>query len=614
MKDKQSKQYNPHYSFRLVTGILGGMALLLTLQNNPLQAAVVPERDSMPSIERLTLPKLEDTAPTQVLPSSGLPSLPELPPIPQDEMSLSAVAQVVVEQFQFEGNNVFTDEELAEITKDYRDREISAEQLQEVKNKITALYITKGYINSGAIIPDQKVANGIVKIQIIEGKLFRVDVENNKKLRTSYIEKRLIGKEGSALNIEKLQDRLQMLQQNPRFKRINAELGPGVKLGEGILKIRVEEAPPNALRFSFNNHRSPSVGAYRGQFEWWHRNVTGGLFGLFGKEKSGWGDTFYLRYGLTRGLNDFSVKYDIPLNRYDTTLSFNVERSDSEVVEFPFNQLDVESEADTYAITLRHSLQWYKKPAQSLDLALRLEKRRSKTFLLGRPFSFSPGVDNGESDLSVIRFSQDWLKRSPVQVIAARSSFNFGIDALDSTINEDGSPDSQFFTWLGQFQYVRRLNFLPTERLQKSQIIFRVDFQGADQDLLPLEKLSIGGASTVRGYRENYLTRDNGLISSLEWRVPILHLPLPQLSKNPDDGQLELAPFIDYGRAWNADSDTPDPKDIYSIGLGLRWSPSQYLHTQLYWGHALRDIPDPDDKDLQDDGVHFELSLQYPFD
>ena len=598
---KANKQQNKQSCLpnKRETGGILGMALLLILMNRS-SVATTFDNDPTP-LDRPDALEFEEENPPQLL-----PNLPELPPLPQDQ--LSSAARITVKQFNFEGNTKFSNEQLAEITQSYLGKEITAEQLQEAKNRITAHYIKEGFINSGAIIPDQKITDKSVTIQIIEGELFQVDVVGNERLRTSYVQKRLQGKPGDALNINDLQASLQLLQQNPRFRRIQAELGPGVKLGEGILKIDVTEAKPYKVLFSFNNHRSPSVGSYRGEVEGWHHNFTG----LFGKA-NGIGDTVYFRYGMTNGLKDYSFRYTLPLNQYDTELSFNIERSDSEVVESPFNQLDVESEADTYAVTLSHPL--VKKPNTYFNLGLRLEKRASKTFLLGRPFSFSQGVKNGESDLSVIRFSQDWLYRSRVEVIAARSSLNFGIDAMDSLINDDGSPDSEFFTWLGQFQYVRRLDFdfISSDWLKRSQIIFRTDYQWANEGLLPLEKISIGGASTVRGYRENQLTRDKGLISSLEWRIP---LTKPSVGNNQsgEAGLVELASFFDYGKAWNAEGDTSEQDDIYSVGLGLRYSPYKFLHAQLYWGHALRDLPEPEDKDLQDSGIHFDIQLQVPFD
>lgn len=515
-----------------------------------------------------------------------LPELPELPPItPRGKPTLSAAARITVKKFIFEGNHTVSTEKLNELVQKYLNREITAEELQEVKNIISRYYVDQGYINSGAIIPDQPVKDGVIKLQIMEGELVKVEIEGNKRLRTSYIQNRLQIKDHEILNINELQERLQLLHQNPLFKRLNAELGPGVKLGEAMLKVQVTEERPYEFGFRVSNHRSPSVGAYRGELEAQHHNLLG------------FTDHLFLRYGLTSGLKDYTIDYSLPVTRYDTMLGFHVERSDSEVVTEPFKQLDVRSDAETYAITLTHPI--YRKPDRELDLGLRLEKRSSKTYLLGRPFSFGEGVKDGKSDITVARFTQDWLYRSRVEVIAARSSFNFGLNALDSTINNDGTPDSKFFSWLGQFQWVKRLSLLD------SQLLFRSDLQWTNEGLLPLEKFSIGGASTVRGYRENQLTRDNGWVSSLEWRIPIIS------RDTREDGILYFSPFVDYGRAWNSKSDTPDPRDISSVGLGLRWLPTQKIQAALYWGKALRKIPKSEDYDLQDDGVHFEFNMQF---
>ncbi|EIJ43215.1 hemolysin activation/secretion protein [Beggiatoa alba B18LD] len=555
----------------------------------PESALNAPERRELPEF---SAPEISNEPIKPVL-----PPLPALPPI-TDDAPLSAVPQVFVKKFVFVGNTVFSEETLSKVVEAYQNRKISAEELQEAKNEVTRYYIEKGYINSGAIIPDQPVKEGIITLQVIEGQLSQVVINGNDYTNENYLRQRLENQVGDVLNINELQKKLQLLQQNPLIKRVNAELGPGVRLGEGVLTVNVEENRPYTFGLIFNNHRSPSIGSYRGELEAQHINLTGR------------GDQFYARYGLTEGLDDWAMSYKIPLNRYDTSLSVNIERSDSQVIEEPFSQLNVKSEADTYSLTLSHP--FYRVANQEFTLGLRLEKRSSQTYLLDQRFSFSPGVHDGESKITVVRFSQDWLDRSRVHVIAARSSFNVGIDALDATINEDGSPDGKFFTWLGQFQYVRRLDFFDTTMLKDSQILFRSDLQYAHQELLPLEKFSIGGASTVRGYRENQLTRDNGFIASIEWRLPLTSLRIPKISREPDDGLIQLAPFFDYGRSWNSGSTaTPEPKDISSIGLGLRWAPSQKVRAEVYWGHALRNIDGGDEYDLQDDGVHFELSMHY---
>ncbi len=188
------------------------------------------------------------------------------------------------------------------------------------------------------------------------------------------------------------------------------------------------------------------------------------------------------------------------------------QNSHSNVVENPFDQLDIRSRSQTYGLLLKNV--FYQTTQQTFSMQISFEHRRSKTFLLDQGFKFSPGVpdqgnDTGESKISVLRFSQDWLSRSQTQVIAFRSTFNIGIDLLDATINSSGT-DAEFFSWLGQFQWINRFAFLD------SQVIFRSDLQLSKDALLPLEKFSVGGLRSIRGYRENQFVRDNGAAVSLE--------------------------------------------------------------------------------------------------
>ncbi len=66
----------------------------------------------------------------------------------------------------------------------YQNREITAEELQEVKNIVSRYYVDKGYINSGAIIPDQAVKDGVVLLKIIEGELVKAHFIYSKTVAT----------------------------------------------------------------------------------------------------------------------------------------------------------------------------------------------------------------------------------------------------------------------------------------------------------------------------------------------------------------------------------------------------------------------------------------------
>jgi len=114
----------------------------------------------------------------------------------------------------------------------------------------------------------------------------------------------------------------------------------------------------------------------------------------------------------------------------------------------------------------------------------------------------------------------------------------------------------------------------------------------------------------VRGYRENQLTRDKGAVLSLEWRVPVSRWHIKQLANNEEDGLLYLVPFVDYGWGKNNGLDEIGPRKISSIGLGAIWQINKAIKAELFWGHALDTVDAQEDKDLQDNGWHFALSVQ----
>ena len=199
-----------------------------------------------------------------------------------------------------------------------------------------------------------------------------------------------------------------------------------------------------------------------------------------------------------------------------------------------------------------------------------------------------------------LRLIFDWADRQQNQVIAVRNPFSVGLPVLGATEHGgSGVPDGQYFAWLGQFQLAHRYaNF------HDVQMLFRADMQLAASPLLTLEQFGVGGAQTVRGYRENQLVRDNGFVGSLEFRIPVLH-------SESGVSRLQFAVFGDFGASWNTDRPTPDPETLGSAGLGFRWDPTDTLHAQVYWAHPFTTI-DVVGQDLQDEGISFQLYYQ-PF-
>jgi hemolysin activation/secretion protein len=547
----------------------------------------------LPAGEALALEKLrpgDERPELEEFPSEEpTPSPLELPPIPPPTEAepgrLSAGRGVFVRAFRVEGSTVFTAEELARVTAAYSGRAITSEELLEARDAITAYYVERGYLSSGATIPDQSVEDGVVRIQVIEGVLADVVVEGTRRFRPHYFRSRLRRAGRAPVNVARLEQQLQLFQLHPLIERVQATLLPGERRGEGVLSLAVEEARPYALSLTFANDRSPSIGGLVGHADARFANLLGHA------------DELSARFVGSKGLRDVGAHYALPLNRFDTRLDLDFRTAESDVVEERFDELDIVSEAISYGIGLSQPL--YRTPRQELWLGVTGEYRKSQTFLLGESFCSLEGAEGCESKVSVLRIFQDWIWRTRSDVIAARSTVNVGLDALGSTVR-DGAADSRFVGWLAQVQWAHRL----PDRLLGAQLLARVDAQLADDPLLALEKFAVGGARTVRGYRENQLVRDNGVVASLELRVPLLRGPLGR-------PLVELAPFADFGRAWDNQGGLP-ARSIASLGVGLRLSPWEWLQAEAYWGGRLKPVM-KQGNDLQDHGFHFRLTA-VPFD
>lgn len=568
------------YPWGALTNLLFVIIVLLCFPGTATWAQVPPVQIPPPFPPEL--PPL----PEEVPPPPPSPILPPPPIAPPSKPGLPLGVRVFVREIQVTGATVMSAEELGRVTAPYVNRELTSEDLEALRLALTLAYVNKGYVTSGAIIPDQTITEGVLRVQIVEGELKRIEVEGTQWFRTGYLQDRIQLGAGPPVNINALQQRLQLLQQDPRIQQINAELKPGLKLGESELKVRVNEVSPYRLWLEFNNYQSPSVGAERGLATVQHQNLTGNA------------DTLSFTYGRSDGVDpQIDTSYALPLNAYDTTVILQYRKNDFLVVEAPFDVLDIKSESEIFGVTLRQPI--YRTLNQEIALALTGERLFNKTFLLGEPFSFTAGAENGEAIVTAVRFAQEWTSRSQNQVIAARSRFSFGIDALDATNNQKnfGDADGQFFAWLGQFQWARRLDPLGI------QLLSRIDLQLANDHLFPLEQMSVGGRYSVRGYRENTLVRDNAFLFSLESRFPVYRSATKQ-------DLILLAPFVDVGRSWNSHALTPDPETLASIGLGLILNnilPGTRL--EVYWGLPLNHVTTPGGN-LQDEGVHVQVVWQ----
>jgi hemolysin activation/secretion protein len=516
----------------------------------------------------------------QILPK--IPSLPELipaPPTNPDPANTDLPGTIRVKEFRMIGSTVFSQAEFDRLTQVYLNRDISIADLFEIRSKITQLYLDRGYVTSGAIIPPQRIGKetGIVEINIIEGRVEAIQIRGNNRLNQDYIRNRIAQYTGTPLNQKRLLAGLQLLKLNPLINNVRGELAAGIQPGSSILTVEIGEAPIWYYQIGIDNHRSPSAGSDRRQVQ--IRNVN--LFGV--------GDSASLTYSNSNGSNSVDLNYDIPINPQNTRLSISYGAAASNVIETPFNILDIQSRSSYYELSLQHPL--LQTPAQELTVGITASHRRSQANLLGNiPFP-SPGADlDGKTQLTALRFVQNYTQRSEREVFAARSQFSIGVDAFGSTINPQ-APDSRFLAWRGQTQYVKLL-------APDATLLMRGDVQVANRAILPFEQFGLGGVDSVRGYRQDALLADNGVFASTEVRLPI--------ARFAPDSILQIAPFVDFGTVWNNSGEKIPQKTLFSTGLGLRYQFSDKLTAKVEWGIPLLSI-EGSKSTWQENGIYFSI-------
>ncbi|MFV2057817.1 MAG: ShlB/FhaC/HecB family hemolysin secretion/activation protein [Thiohalomonadales bacterium] len=547
-----------------------------------LQSGIVSADEDMPvplfslPIDRPSDKKLEIIPP----PKQKAPPTIELPPFelnPNQNPSIQDLFNFVARKFRFEGNTIFSDRVLATLIDKFRLTPINALDLEELRLIITNYYIEHGYINSGALFPDQNLLGGLLIIEITEGVLSEINIENPGRLSTNYIRDRLRFRANAPLNLIRLQQKLQLLQQDLRIERINAALLPGDRLGTSALNITITEAKPYSLSLEINNHRPPSIGEAQAILHAGHNNI------------SGVGDTLDATLNATEGLMGGDIEYSYPMTYFDTRAYVGASRNNIDLVIDPFKEQGFDIKAYTVHTGIRSPLRRKKNESYNVDLKFEYKSYTSDTNI--------EACNDNTTNIAALRLGQSLVEKSGANNFFLRHTLNVGIDAFNATSCPGNKADSSFTSWLWQLLWAHKFD------LYKIQTIARADFQLSQDRLLSGEKFTIGGANSVRGFRENFLVRDAGRFFSIEARLPLRTAAYRKLT-------MEAMLFGDYGEGWNKVDQKRSA--ISSIGVGYRWRFQSGFLAELFWARQFegRSAAQTLNDGWQDDGVHAKIWLE----
>ena len=156
---------------------------------------------------------------------------------------------------------------------------------------------------------------------------------------------------GTPLNFDHLKEGLELLRQNPLISQVNGELKPGGAPGESILDAQVKDTQPFRVGVDLNNSRPPSVGSEILNLHFADLNLTGN------------NDPLHLDYGILQSTRNQGIRasgwdnedgsYSIAVTPWDTALQIHGSKSNTAIVEAPFNTLNITSRLEEYGYAIR---------------------------------------------------------------------------------------------------------------------------------------------------------------------------------------------------------------------------------------------------------------------
>lgn len=499
-----------------------------------------------------------------------------------------ATKGVYVERIEVSPSQILTEDEIKSIIEEYTQENLTIAQLQEIINKINTLYLQKGYVTARAFLPEQDIENETIKIQLVEGKVGNINIENNKWTRTSFIRKRIKLQEGQLFNIQTLEENIVNLNRYNEGINVNGTLEPGKeKLGTTDITLKTEEKLPFRITALMDNTGRNTIGQYRG--------------GLMLQDDSllGFRDKLTLGAFANKNMVTPFADYNIPVNKNDDRVGFSFSSSNSRINNGPYKIFNIKSRSQNYSIYYTHP--FIRKPWTELSSTLSLNYKRSVT-------SFD-GADIYKNDVASAQAGLNWRYDTArgIWYINQNVSYAFPIFDKDSNYLKLDGGILRLHDFGHGFVGTLRANY---------QVI-------PNREVVPyIDQFLAGGGATVRGYSEGILIGRDGYLVSMEMLFPLAPRTISNRAKTkyyPFIGNyLKGFVFVDHAGVFpykgsGLGSKSYDQNDfLLSVGAGLRINLPKDITLKLAWGIPV--IKNQHEETTQNCRFHFELTFTPDFD
>lgn len=370
----------------------------------------------------------------------------------------------------------------------YENRHLTLTQIRRIAGDFDAAYAEAGFKAGFAVIPNQSLDQGELRIILVEPRVDSIAVSGLDRLDPDYIVGRIPLRPGEPLDLSRLERNLNLINRMTRSGlQVEALLQPGATFGTTQVGVAVREPAPLEVIAAVDNYGVEGTGEWRPLTVLRVNNLTGR------------DDT--LQFGLSgaRDSRNAFASYSTPIVDF-VRLNLIGSISESKTTRGDLAELGLETEAKFAGASLEFPLltteRWLLKGefggeyqrATTISGPLLIDRRIADVFA---QIGLSYYGDTG----GVI------------------SSLRFGGFEARIKDNADASSDWYSYVLASLFAY---------QRWDRFEVRLRGEGQWTPDDLLPSAKqFSLGGAHSVRGYESSRFSGDSGFYLGLEGRFDL---------------------------------------------------------------------------------------------
>ncbi len=528
-------------------------SLILLIQACNLFAAL-PDSVRRESIDPARIERTLVPQKTKILPS--LPSIPDNEDLPQQPPSSKQGVEFVLNEVRLKGNTALSAQKLNTAYQSYLGKTVTLEQVREIRDRVTALYRSQGYLLTRAILPPQKIKNGRLRIDVVEGRISDAQVEGAHgplaKLLHSLAEKAAASTQ--PFHVKQL-ERYALLANDIPGVEVKAVLRRTGEVGRAQLVFAVQKHNRLDAFFDNNNRLSRMLGS---------REVNAGFYinSISGGSQTGIHTVTSNEFDRLRSIV-FKHQQWLNAEGLYLTAQADVTKSKPNLSVIGIDGIEVAGYSTGLTVGLHYPVLRSKSHNLTLSQKFRVLNTRTlannelifhdkiRSLRLGLQYDFHDSL-GGNNLVSI-----EWSKG--LDILANRKS---GSDLLSRSTAR--SNYSKVDMQLARLQTVsKQWSFYSAMRAQY-----------AFNELLSSEEVGFGGQSYGRGYDNGEITGDHAWLGRAELRY--------QIPSQQPRHLADLYWFFDAGVVWNINHNTQEHRQsATSTGMGFHYRFDEYLRTQV---------------------------------